>query len=491
MRWPFFKKSEKSAVPGKPTRIPAPRRRSYAAANTGRLFASWRPGGGSADVEIGQALSVMRARARDLERNDAYARRYFNLLRTNVVGAAGIRLQNKAKGGDGRPDDGANREIEQGFRAWGKKGVCTVCGGFSWIDVQKLVVAGVARDGEILIRKVKYWPDNEHHFALQLIEADQLDENFTCTLPNGNRVVMGVEKNQWKRPVAYWLLKNHPGSLAGYARQERIRVPADEIVHVFVAERINQTRGVPWIVAGANRIKMLDGYEEAELVAARTTAAKMGFYVSPDGSAAWGEDDPDSKDDEIDVTEAEPGTFEQLPKGWDFKAWDPQHPVAAFAEFEKALLRGVASGWNVSYVALSNNLEGVSYSSIRSGEMSDRDGWRVLQTWVIEHFCDQIFPGWLVCFLSFSGSKLPLHKFDKFNAPTWRPRGWAWVDPGKESAANERDIRNKLRSQAGVAGSLGDDLEEILEDNAKAEELAKKYKTKFPLLEPEREKVKP
>ena len=34
-------------------------------------------------------------------------------------------------------------------------------------------------------------------------------------------------------------------------------------------------------------IKLLNGYLEAEIVSARVSASKMGFFVSPDGDAMW------------------------------------------------------------------------------------------------------------------------------------------------------------------------------------------------------------
>ena len=50
------------------------------------------------------------------------------------------------------------------------------------------------------------------------------------------------------------------------------------------------------MAAALTRLKMLDGYEEAELVAARTAASKMGFFTSPDGDGYSGVDIEDYRD---------------------------------------------------------------------------------------------------------------------------------------------------------------------------------------------------
>ena len=55
-------------------------RRHYAAANQGRLFEDFKASNRSADTEIRPALVTMRNRARDLARNDPYAKRFLNLM---------------------------------------------------------------------------------------------------------------------------------------------------------------------------------------------------------------------------------------------------------------------------------------------------------------------------------------------------------------------------------------------------------------------------
>jgi capsid protein len=130
---------------------------------------------------------------------------------------------------------------------------------------------------------------------------------------------------------------------------------------------------------------------------------------------------------------------------------------------------------NVSYVSLANDLEGVSYSSIRQGELADRDHWKRLQGWLIEHFCTDVFENWLVQFLSFGRSGFLLAEIDRYNCPVWRPRGWQWVDPDKESKAAERDIGNHTKSIWDAAADRGDDLEDVFSENARAIELAKEY----------------
>ncbi len=495
MRWPFGKRAPlpETVAPAPEPAAPARKRkkaaRGYAAANTGRLFSGWGTSSNAADVDIYRALGILRARSRDLALNDPYAKRFLNLSKMNIVGPRGIALQVKSRDEDGNLDKEANRLIEAHWKIFCKMENCTVTGQSSMIDVLELVVISLIRDGEILIRFISPWPENPYFFALQLIEADQLDTHFNGTLPNGNRVVMGVEKNKWGRPVAYHLLEKHPGDSldATYQRYNRIRIPAEEMIHFFIPERVNQSRGVPWLVPSAARCKMLDGYEEAELVASRTAAATMGWFVNSDSYVEEEEDE----DEETETTfEAEPGTFRMAPDGYDLKTFDPTHPNSSFAEFSKSILRGIAAGWNVSYHSLANDLENINLSSIRHGEMVDRDGWKIFHTKVIEHIKDPVYSRWLAMFLTTGITPLPPRKYDKFNAAVWMPRGWHRVDPEKESRANTRDIANHTKSIVQAAVEKGLDLEEIFQDNAKAKELAAEYGLELTIFNGEQKNAK-
>ena len=48
-------------------------------------------------------------------------------------------------------------------------------------------------------------------------------------------------------------------------------------------------RGVSLIATSMANVKMLNGYLEAEIVAARVGASKMGFFTSPDGDGYVGD----------------------------------------------------------------------------------------------------------------------------------------------------------------------------------------------------------
>lgn len=462
--------------------------RTYAAAAYDRLSKDWRFSETTADVELYAALRIMRGRSRELHRNDDYFRRFVNMLKTNVIGHEGVRLQAGYRKKNGKdPDLDSIKKIEKAWKRWGKRGTASVCGTMSLWATACQVVERWAVDGEVLVQLLPGW-DNAFGFAIKVIEADQLDLIKNEVLPNGNVITMGVEKTSYGKPVAYHILSSHPGnSLNHHLGAVSERIDARYIIHIFQKARPDQSRGEPIVVSAMRRLRQLGAYEEAELVAARIAASKMGFYKTSEGGA-FDEEGVDDEGNPIEkskdfTTTAEPGTFEVLPDGYDFVSWDPQHPNSSFGDFSKSILRGVSSGFNVSYVGLSNNLEGVSYSSIRSGEMSDRDGWRVIQKMFVEQFYEEIFQAWLPMAIASGALDLPMSAKDKWAEVNWQPRGWGWVDPDKEIKAKERSVSNSFESLYDVVAETGRDLDDVLEANARARDRAKDLGLKLPVFE--------
>lgn len=447
------------------------KKRAYAGANQGRLFSDFVASSRSADEEIKGALKVLRNRCRDLTRNNAYARRFISLAKANTVGDRGVTLQVKARNDNGAMDNLGNDQIEISWKRWGRMGQCSVDGKISWVDAQRLFIENLVRDGEVLVRLVKY--PNDFGFALEFIESDLLDEEYNVTLPNGHRIRMGVELDSFNRPIAYHLFTAHPGDNSTmWMGKSYNRIPADKMIHAFLPERAMQTRGAPWMSPVIADLKMLNGYREAELVAARVGASKMGFFTSPAGDGFT----PDDTENKVPIMEAEPGTFHQLPDGVQFQQFDPTHPTTAFADFEKAILRGIASGLGVSYTSLANDLEGVSYSSIRQGALEDRDQWKIIQDFLIQHFVEPVYRAFLLSIMQNAVINIPASRFDKFaEATVFRARGFQWVDPLKEMNASVVGLQNGLLSMQDIANQQGRDVEEIFDQIQAEKEMAARY----------------
>lgn len=442
-------------------------KRSYETARVNRLTNDWTTTNTSANWELRRSLRVLRARSRNLARNNDYVKKFLSMVRTNVAGPHGMKMQARAANQKGELDELLNRKVETAWKHWTHKETASASGKLSWADIQRKACMVIARDGEVLVRAIV--ADNRFGFALKFISVDWLDETFNERLQNGNRIIMSVEIDDNDRPVAYWLTP--PPSDYQFLDNnvlKRTRVPAEEIIHFYLPDDENadddcQTRGVPWLHTAMHRLKMLGAYEEAELVAARVGASKMGFFkkISPDEKEYDGEEDEEDFGGELMET-AQAGTFGIIPEDYTFEKWDPAHPNQSYGPFTKGVLRGIAAGLDVAYFVLAEDLEGVNYSSARIGLMSEREQWRALQQFMIEHFERTVYLMWLRAAMLTGALDIRVIDYKRLQEPLFQPRGWAWVDPKTDAVATVTGIDNGFDTITDTLAEQGKDIEEFI-----------------------------
>src|SRR6185369_10726794 len=164
--------------------------RTYKAALPTNQTADWSLAQTSANAEIRRSLRGLRARSRELQRNNALFKRFCWMMGQNTVGPEGITLIDVVEGDEENElDTELNEQIIKAFEDWAKPENASTSGKLSWADQQKLAVETVARDGEVLIRK-RIDARNKYGFALQVLDVTWLDETFNTILTNGNRVLM-------------------------------------------------------------------------------------------------------------------------------------------------------------------------------------------------------------------------------------------------------------------------------------------------------------
>ena len=450
-----------------------PLRRHYAGARVSRLNSGWTTTPTSANYEFRIGLRILRARARELARNNSHFKKFLTMVRSNVIGPRGIQLQVRAKKGK-ELDEKLNQRIEDAFADWSNKENCSASGKLSFLDAQNLFVTQLARDGEVLVQKVRKGP---YGFQLKFIDVSYLDETYNEELTNGNRVIMSVEVDSDERPVAYYLTT--PTYEYNYYRERvtRVRVPAEEIIHAFlIFDDETQVRGVTWFHAAMLDAKNLGGYKEGVITSARAAASTFGLLMeeNPDETELTDEDDDGNRRQiEMDVS---PLSINHIPPGFRFEQFDPKQPTQNHDRFYKSILLDLATGLDVHYFNLTGDMEAVNYSSARVGLAEERDVWRTIQAFVIHHFCRDVYREWTREAWLAGRLAVTARQFAEIQNPLWRARGWSYVDPQKEIAANTEALSNKLASWTEVLAEQGRDIVEHFETLEYEQQLAKKYK---------------
>ena len=441
--------------------------RMYAAAKQSRLTSGWGQTQTSADAELITSLRTLRARCRQLVRDAAFAKRAKIIVINNIVGS-GIGLQAQVMTSRGNLNKTINDSIEESWNLWARADNCHTGGSLHFSDFERALIGQVFEAGEVFIRKhYKSFGDSSIPFSLELIEAERvIDEYQPSPLSQNASVRMGIETDEYRRPIAYWIRKLHPGEIRFTAQDIDMieRVPAEQIIHLHIIDRWPQTRGEPWLHAVIRRLNDMDGYSEAEIVAARAAASYMGMIETQEG---YGEEQPDGSR-EIAL---EPGIVERLDPGEKFNFINPNRPNSAMDSFMRMMLREVAAGSGLSYESLSRDYSQSNYSSSRLALIDDRDLWRTLQQWFIRSFREPVHRDWLqqaVLAKAVSGIRVDEYALnpEKFSSVRFKPRGWSWVDPTKEVDAYKEAVRAGFITVGDVISLTGGgkDLEDLLKE---------------------------
>lgn len=447
----------------RPTR---PALRIYNAAKQSRLTAGWGSLVTSADTELSTSLRMLRGRSRALIRDAAYAKRAKVIVVNNVVGA-GIGMQAQVTTTRDSLNTRINDEIEAVWGQWSKADSCHTGGLLNFSGIERFAMGQVFEAGEIFLRKYyRKFGKSNIPFALEVIEPERVLDEFQPSALAPNIVRMGIESDEFRRPVAYWIKRLHPGEMRFSATETDAidRIPADQIIHLRIIDRWPQTRGEPWLHNVIRKLNDMDGYTEAEIIAARAAACYMGIIQKP---GEYG-NPSDTGGQEITL---EAGLIEKLNPGEEFNFVNPNRPNSQLDPFMRFMLREVAAGVGVSYESLSRDYSQSNYSSSRLALIDDRDLWRVLQLWFIQNFRQIIHEEWLqTAILSGAIKKISVEEFandpQRFLAVRFKPRGWTWIDPNKEVEAYKEAIKAGFMTTSKVISLTGggDDIEDILKE---------------------------
>ena len=210
-----------------------------------------------------------------------------------------------------------------------------------------------------------------------------------------------------------------------------------------------------------NKDDSIAGFTLDDLIALSVDEIIRGWFQWKEGFGP----DHDEEDGDLEM-EVSPGIWQELPEGVEAVANDPQYPSGEFAMFHKAMLRGMASGMNVTYVNLANDLEGVNFSSIRQGTLDEREHWKEMQEGLIEQLLAPIFEAWLRRALLkgrivVNGKPLRAERLEKYRAVVWQPRRWDWIDPNADVKAAVTSKNNLLASPSQIIRDRGQDPETI------------------------------
>lgn len=453
-------------------------KRSFNAALVNRLNEDFKSNIASINADIYSSLSKIRARSRNLSLNNDYYIKFLNLYLNNVIGGQGFTLVSRVRDDNGKIDKNACDQIEKAWNKFCMSSNFSANKQDSFHRTMTILGTSYPRDGEFFLRLI-YGFNNEFGFTTQILLPEYLDETYNEDLSNGNYIRSAIEYNSWGEPVAYHFTEKNKNEninsvyIAKFGN--KIRISADEIIHLYNKKEGGQCRGYPFAQQALIKLHMIDGTEDAELVSRRASACKMGFVSKKDN----GEYNGDAEDsDGNKILEMEAGIIERLDAGDEFMPFDPSHSGDGNALFVKLLLKGISAGSDISYQSLSNDFEGVSKEALRLIESKERDRFKLEQRYIIDDLICVVFNEWLKISLTLKIINLPISKIDKFKEHIIRPRSFDPID-ASEYMQNASDIANGLDSRTNILSKKNMEIEDIF--NELGDEETSSQESGFPL----------
>ena len=441
--------------------------RTYEGAKTGRRVDGWKTSSSSANSELQSAGNRLRDRARDLVRNNSYAKKAKRIFTDNFIGE-GI----KPAAATGLPD--LDLKIMAAWKDWVAN--CDADGNCDFYGLEALIVRSIFESGECFVR-FKDIPPNGINvpFQLQVLEADFLDTNKNYEVSaTGGYVRQGIEFNSQGQRVAYWMWTQHPGdnALVNYTLQT-IRIPAEQILHIYEKDRPGQIRGVSAFAPVINRMRDLDDYDDAELWRKKIESCFAAFVIQNSGSegptlgniasidAQGNPAGTQANDNRVEAFR--PGMVEYLKPGEDVRFGSPASD-ANYPNYQRVQLHAIAAGLGVTYEQLTGDLSQVNYSSLRAGLLEFRRMIETLRAHVfIPMFCNPVWKR----FIDRAYIAGSINKIDY--SVNWTPSKFEMIDPLKDAQADTLMMRNGTLTAYQAIAAQGYDpktqLAEIAEIN--------------------------
>lgn len=433
--------------------------RGYDAAGFGRINSGWRVHNESAEVTDRNSRDVVRARARDLERNSDILQAVVLAYKRNVVGK-GYTL--RAKTGD----DELNRRIESLWRQWCKPRNCDVTGEQSFNAILRMAVERKKVDGGILFL-FRHTPGGVVPFKLQAIEVDELDTTRSTPRRQGNRVVGGIEYNAWRHPVGYWIQQY---DLEGWRLLEPIYIDAKDVYFLKSKRRPSQIREMSDMSHTITRIRDVNEFINAVSIKERIAAclAVLIKKTIPTGTSLGrsGVRGPDGRVD-YSAKKLGPGMIMEMGAGDEAQVVDPKGAATDATAFLKVQQGLIGAGQGLSYEAVSRDMSGSTYSSARQNAIEDEDTYTEDMELLTE-FMSEVYEQFVIsCYLS-GQINLPgfWDKKAEYMNHAWVKSPKKWIDPAKESTADKTALQSGQKTYPEICAERGKDWRQAIDETA-------------------------
>jgi lambda family phage portal protein len=292
---------------------------------------------------------------------------------------------------------------------------------------------------------------------VRVLAPEQLDPSLTREIEDMSRIIAGVEFDATGRRVAYHIYPQHPELSAAMASPP-VRIPAEDIIHLFRPDVPGQVRGTSWFAPVLLLLQELSRLEDALLARANTAALFGGFVTDPEGTSGFGEGGFDPQE-----LSMEPGALRLLPPAATISF--PNVPDTGDAPALIAhLVRSIASGVGLPPFLVSGDFGEATYSSAKIAIEASKRRVTALRASLLD--ARLLRPLWRrFVLLEISSGRLQAPGFyvdpEPFFTMSAAWPAFASIEPLKETQADVIALQAGLRSRAEIIAARGRDISDV------------------------------
>ena len=241
---------------------------------------NWRAINQNAQITDRMDRDIVRARARDLERNSDIMNGVIKAFKRNVVGS-GFKLKITIP-----ENQELCKELNELWEEWCKARNCDITGTQNFTEMLRMAAVRKKVDGGILFVKV-FTKDGLLPLKLQLMEVDSLDISQRTPHSKDNRVVDGIEFDAYSKPVGYWFRQFAPD---GFTLLPPKYIEAKNVIFYFTKTRPTQIREISDLSPSVTRVRDITEFMTAVSVKERIAACLSVFVkkVMPTAGSGFG-----------------------------------------------------------------------------------------------------------------------------------------------------------------------------------------------------------
>lgn len=352
----------------------------------------------SQDDTASLGRELLLSRSRYLVRNNAMA---FGSIDSNCVNIVGTGLGLKSRIDRkylGLTNEAANEiesRMEREFSLFADSPNCDVARTLNFYELTNQMLWQSFEAGEIFTLLPYFFRNGDvYGTKIQLIESERV-----CNEDNKNdtdRLVQGIEKDEYGAPVKYHICSRYPGGRVSKAaewskidayRKNGLR----NVLHHFIQRRPGQSRGIPYHTPIIELLYNIGNLRKAELDA-YVVQSLFAVLIETEGARGLGKMAPGEtgargSDEDIKLA---PGAVIDLKPGEKAVMTTPGRPGPNFDSFLTSLYQECGVGSSLPLQVFIKKYD-TSFTSARAAFGDAWKFWSTRRGWVADSFCNPVY----------------------------------------------------------------------------------------------------